>query len=80
MMQITKRPLQDSSETPKVHVERRWAGPGPAADMEHRAAGGPRQGAGGALAVRRCAWTVGGIQSRTFVARGGQAGRRPVPT
>jgi len=30
--------------------------------------------------VRRCDWAVGGIQSRTLVARGGLAGRRPVPT
>ena len=48
--------------------------------MQHRAVGGARQGAGGALVVRRCAWAVGGIQSRTLVARGGQACRRPVPT
>jgi len=80
MIQITKRPLQDSSETQKVHIEGRWVVPGPAADVQHRAAGGPRQGAGGALAVRRCAWAVGGIQSRTLVARGGLACRRPVPT
>jgi hypothetical protein len=46
----------------------------------HRAPGGPRQGAGGALAVRRCAWAVGGIQSRIVVARGGPACGRPVLT
>ena len=46
VIQITKLPLQNSGETPKVHVEKRWAGPGPAADMEHRATGGASAGRG----------------------------------
>ena len=40
MIQITKRRLQDSSETQKVHIEGRWAVPGPAAHVQHRVAGG----------------------------------------
>jgi hypothetical protein len=46
VIQITKRPLKNSSETRKVHVERRWAGPGPEADVQHRAAGGASAGRG----------------------------------